>query len=134
MSDDGESELVKTVLVGKTADVLVPPTQGYDKYSLISAVPGKGSVSAGERSQVTVMTTDDVSKIRICYVDAATGKTKSYAFQTTSTSVKSLESENGISTWVLDFKFIAPAVDSTYSVQCRGTQWGEAQTFTVTVK
>ncbi len=134
MSDGGESELVKTVLVGKTADVLVPPTQGYDKYSLISAVSGKESVSAGERSQVTVMTTDDVSKIRICYVDAATGKTKSYAFQTTSTSVKSLESENGISTWVIDFKFIAPAVDSTYSVQCRGTQWGEAQTFTVTVK
>ncbi len=119
---DGEGNTVpftQEVLVVKTADMLIPATPSYEKYTIVSATPDK------ENGTFTVVTTDDVSKIKIAYTNAETGKGKSLTYQTTSTSVISCESENGLTTWVVKFKFNAPAENNTYTLQARGPAWGE---------
>ena len=108
------------VLVVKSADMLTPATPSYEKYTIVSVTPDT------DNGTFTVVTTDDVSKIRIAYTNAETGKVKSFAYQTTSTSIISCESENGLTTWVVKFKFNTPAENDTYSVQARGPAWGEA--------
>lgn len=114
----------KDIIVAKNADIFAPPTPNYDKYELVDA---QADIEAGT---FTVITTDDVSKIRISYTDANTGKSKSYAYQATSTSVISYENKDGLTTWVVKFKFNAPAENNTYSVQARGPAWGEAYNVT----
>ena len=113
------------ILVGKNSDVFTPPTPSYEKYTIVSAQADK------ENETFTVVTTDDVSKIRISYTNAETGKVKSAAYQATSTSVISCESENGFTTWVVKYKFNAPAENNTYTVQARGPAWGETTSVTV---
>jgi hypothetical protein len=115
----------KSILVAKTADIFTPATSNYNKYETVSVTADK------DAGTMTVVTTDDVSKIRICYTDANTGKSKSTAYQTTSTSLISCESENGLTTWVVKYKF-NPAQDNTYTVQSRGPAWGEGKSISVT--
>lgn len=113
------------VLVAKNAEMFVPATPGYEKFTLL------GSVADKEAGTFTVVTTDDVSKIRITYTNADTGKTKSLTYQTTSTSVISRENHDGLTVWVVKFKFNAPAEDDIYTVSVRGPAWGEGKTATV---
>ena len=103
----------------------MPATPGYEKFTLL------GSIADKEAGTFTVVTTDDVSKIRISYTDANTGKTKSYAYQTTSSSVINRENQDGLTVWVVKFKFNAPAEDDIYTVSVRGPAWGEGKTATV---
>ena len=112
------------ILVAKNADILIPPASDYDKYSIIEAS------ADSQNGTFTVVTTDDVSKIRILYTSAETGKVKSLAYQLTSTSVRT-ESENGLTVWYINYKFDAKALDDTYIVQARGPAWGEGVNVTV---
>ena len=121
----GIKEYSQEVLVGKTAEALMPATPGYEKFTLL------GSIADKEAGTFTVVTTDDVSKIRISYTDANTGKTKSYAYQTTSSSVISRENQDGLTVWVVKYKFNAPAENDIYTVSVRGPAWGEGKTATV---
>ena len=73
----------------------------------------------------TVTVTDDVSKICIGFVNETTCKTKTATYQTTSTNVTGIETENGISTWTIRMKITAPAQNNEYTVQCRGISWDE---------
>ena len=114
----------KSIIVAKSADLLTNSTPGYEKFSIVSVQADK------EAGTLTVVTTDDVSKIRVCYTDLDTGKIKSLAYQTTSTSVISCESENGLTTWTVKFKF-KNAEDDSYNVQARGSAWGEGTTVVV---
>ena len=121
----GIKEYSQEVLVAKNAEMFVPAIPGYEKFTLL------GSIADKEAGTFTVVTTDDVSKIRISYTDANTGKTKSYAYQTTSTSVISRENHDGLTVWVVKYKFNAPAEDDIYTVSVRGPAWGEGKTATV---
>ena len=67
--------------------------------------------------------TNDIKRLQYLI---RTGKVKSFAYQTTSTSIISCESENGLTTWVVKFKFNTPAENDTYSVQARGPAWGDS--------
>lgn len=126
----------KDITVAAKEEALQPAVEGYDPYTLVSVTPKSNNVAIGEKDQtLTVVTTKDVSKVRVTYVNAETGKTKSATFQTTSTAVDSITTNEstGLSTWVLNFKFAAPAQNNAFSVDCRGLSWGEAQTITVVV-
>lgn len=126
----------KDITVGKKAEVLEPAVEGYDQYELVSVTPKAANVALGEKDKTfTIVTTSDVSKVRITYVNAETGKTKSATFQTTSTAVDSVTTDDstGLTTWVINFKFAAAAQNNEFSVDCRGLSWGEAQTVTVVV-
>ena len=126
----------KDITVGAKEEALNPAVEGYDPYTLVSVTPKSNNVAIGEKNQtLTVVTTKDVSKIRVTYVNAETGKSKSATFQTTSTAVDSVTTNEstGLSTWVINFKFAAPAQNNEFSVDCRGLSWGEAQTITVVV-
>ena len=112
----------QNILVAKSADMFTPPTPEHEKFELVSA---QADTEAGT---FTVVTTDDVSKIRISYTDESTVKTKSCTYQSTSSSVISCESENGLTTWVVKFKTDAHAENNTYTVQSRGPAWGEGKT------
>ena len=110
-----------TVVVGKNADALVPATTTYEKYTLISATPAAVNVTKGEYTVVTVVTTDDCSKVRI----GTNGKYTTY--QTTSRSASTVDAD-GIRTWTINYKFNA---DGEYSVNARGDVWGEAMSFDI---
>ena len=126
----------KDITVGAKEEALNPAIGDYDPYTLVSVTPKSNNVAIGEKNQtLTVVVTKDVSKIRVTYVNAETGKSKSATFQTTSTAVDSVTTDEstGLSTWVINFKFAAPAQNNEFSVDCRGLSWGEAQTITVVV-
>ncbi|MBR5112915.1 MAG: hypothetical protein IK097_05775 [Clostridia bacterium] len=58
-------------------------------------------------------------------MNETTGKTKTATYQTTSTNVKSHVSAGGTSVWVVRMKLTAPAANDEYTIQCRGSSWGE---------
>lgn len=118
-------EYSQEVLVAKTAEALKPVTPGYEKFTLL------GSIADKEAGTFTVVTTDDVSKIRITYTNADTGKTKSLTYQATSSSIISHENHDGLTVWVVKFKFDSPAVDNLYTVSVRGPAWGEGKTASI---
>ena len=122
-----------SILVYSEPQVIIEPPQGMEKYTLISAVADKDSYAANEYGTITVVTTEDVSKIRIGYKNAATYKTKTATYQTTSSNVESVVTEDGITTWTIRYKFTVPAENDRFEVQCRGANWGEAKIITATV-
>lgn len=116
-----------TVKVGKNAAALVSATETHDKYELINAVYEDKEENGAQYKYFTVTVTDDVSKIRIAYVNETTGKTKTATYQTTSSNVTGIETANGVSIWTIKMKITAPAQDDAYTVQCRGTSWSEGK-------
>ncbi|MBR4767052.1 MAG: hypothetical protein IK085_09870, partial [Clostridia bacterium] len=113
------------IKVGKDAEALAPDPEPYAKYSLIDASYIDTEENGAQYRYFTVVTTDDVSKIRISYVNESTGKTKTATYQPTSTNVTSVEAEDGFSTWTIRMKITTPAQNDAYTVQCRGLSWGE---------
>lgn len=125
INSDTEQAYSFDIKVGKNAAALAPAPVSYDKYTLIDAVFENKEESGAQYKYFTVTVTDDVSKIRIGFVNETTGKTKTVTYQTTSTNVTGIETENGISTWTIRMKITAPAQDNEYTVQCRGISWDE---------
>ena len=96
-----------------------------EKYSVIDASVTESEISNVLYEYFTIITTDDVSKVKISFINADTGKTKSATYQTTSTNVVDLDTENGFSVWTIRMKVTAQAQDGAYTVQVRGPAWGE---------
>jgi len=121
------------VTVGKTEALVNPSQTTYDPYTLVSAT-ADGTATVGERKPITVVTTDDCTKIRITYKNAA-GASKAATFQTTSKSnVSYADDGNGLRTWTINFKFAAPAADNEFVIETRGLEFGtENGTTTITV-
>ena len=126
--DDTEGVEPVTITIGKTAQDLVDPISGYDKYTLVSASceAGNETVAHNARKNITIVTTDDCTKVRI----GVNGKNATYQESSTNTTVTR---ENGLMIWVISYKFTQSG-ENTYSVSTRGSAWSEAKTFTVTVE
>ncbi len=114
-----------TVTIGATADAFAEETKPvYAAYTCVSAA-GPETVALNARGEVTIVTTDDCTKVRI----GTNGKYTT--FQTTSANTSYVD-EDGIRTWTINYKF-ATAGANEYTVNARGVAWGDAQTFTTTV-
>jgi hypothetical protein len=122
------------VTVGKTSALVNPTQTTYDPYTLVSAT-AEGTAAVGERKAITVVTTDDCTKIRITYRNASTNAAKAATFQTTSKSnVAFTDDGNGLRTWTINFKFAAPAADNEFVIETRGLEFGtENGTTTIAV-
>ena len=118
------------IKVGKNAAALAPaPEEGeFAPYSIIAAVSEDREENGAEYKYFYITTTDDVSKVKISFVNADTGRTKSATYQTTSTNVVDLDTANGFSVWTIRMKVTAQAQDNAYTVQVRGPAWGEGVT------
>lgn len=115
------------VTVYASADKLPIETVKYDPYTLVS-VAGPETIKVGVRSDVTIVTTDDCTKVRIgCMTD--TGAINYTTYQTTTANNVAYTDANGLRTWTISYKFVTNASD--YSINARGTAWGEAKTFKV---
>ena len=123
-SAPGEAFNIK---VGKNAAALAPaPEEGeFAPYSVLAAVSADREENGAAYKYFYITTTDDVSKVKISFVNADTGRTKSATYQTTSTNVVDLDTANGFSVWTIRMKVTAPAKDDAYTVQVRGPAWGE---------
>ena len=115
------------IKVGKNAAALAPaPAEGeFAPYSIIAAVSEDREENGAEYKYFYITTTDDVSKVKISFINDDTGKTKSATYQTTSTNVVDLDTANGFSVWTIRMKVTAQAQDNAYTVQVRGPAWGE---------
>ncbi|MBR5112185.1 MAG: hypothetical protein IK097_02035, partial [Clostridia bacterium] len=115
------------IKVGKDAAALAPVPEGsqYEPYSIIAARYAVVNEDGADYVYFIVQTTDDVSKVKVSYVNDTTGKTKTATYQTTSTNVKSHVSDGKSSIWVIRMKLTAAALNDEYTIQCRGSSWGE---------
>ena len=98
----------------------VPPVEGADPYSVISVATPDATVAKGSFTQITVVTTNDVSRIRLI-VDG-----KSSTYLKTSKSIASVtDNGDGTVTWVVNYRF---ATAGTFSVaaKTRGNAWSTA--------
>ena len=136
--NDGYVTYAPVVTVAKKAEALEPAVPNYEKYTLVSVETDKANASIGDTITFTVVTTSDVSKIRIGFVIVSdgtdNGKTKTATYQTTSSNASVSEADaNGLITWTITFKVNKVAQNGAFDVQCRGLNWGEAQTATVAI-
>ena len=112
-----------------------PDPPAYEPYTLIDFSADREAADAGEYVYFTVTTTPDVSKVRISYTSAATGKKKSYTYQTSSTSVTGYEvsADGGSVIWTVRYKITEPASGNIFTAECRGSQWAGAKSLPIVV-
>ena len=125
-----------TVKVAAKAEVLEPaPSEEYEKYTLVSFTVDNAAPAVGEYVYFTAVTTSDVSKVRVSYVNASTGKTKACTYQATSANLTGYETDEstGLTTWTIRYKITAAAEGNVFTGDCRGVNWGEALETTVAV-
>ncbi len=113
------------VTVGKDADALAQSASALPKYSLVNASVQSANVTAGVYTPVTIVTTDDCTKVRI----GTGGKFATY--QTTSANT-SYTDEGGLRTWTINYKFKGSG-STEYTVNARGSVWGDPVTFNVVI-
>ena len=123
-----ETDKAFTVLITRY-EIKESPAPEYEAFSVVS-VATDGAAIRGKEEALTIVTTADVTRIRL-NVD---GKTASYL--TTSNNVTVVTDEaTGLSTWTINYRF-GTVGTSTVGVQCRGNSWSaitEATTMTVEV-
>ncbi len=126
---DGGSSWLET---DKSADVKVTkylktdsPSTSYAEFSIVSVTPPTDAVRA-QYAEVVVVTTSDVTKVRLGY----NGKTSTYL--QTSNNVTYSDNGNGTATWTIRYRF-ANVGEQTWEAQCRGNKWSEKTEFTFTV-
>ncbi len=131
--DSANADGSVNITVAKTQAVLNSiegKTPEYVPNTLLSIDADRDCASVGEYVYFTVVTSPDVSKVRISYVNADTGKKKASTYQTSSTSVMSYtvsdDSSNAI--WVIRYKVSGSAQGNTFTAECRGDGWASPQT------
>lgn len=98
---------------------VVSPVEGVDPYSVIS-VTAPESAPKGKYTEVTVVTTNDVARVRL----TIGAKTATY-LKTSGNVVSCTANDDGTLTWVIKYKFNT-AGDVTVSAQARGNVWSTA--------
>jgi len=123
-----ESEYTASVTVTKkTSDTTVNPDTGYTAHTVIS-VDAPATTVKGEYAYVTVVTTNDNTRVRLV------NGTKTVTYLKTSSAVTYTENaEAGTATWVIKYRFTTVGENQAWSAQCRGSAWSDAVPFTVTV-
>lgn len=127
------------VTVARTAQALAPATESYDKFDLISVDANVTEAKVGDKITFTIVTTDDVSKVRIGFAYTLDGanKTKTATYQETSSNVTNFEKANGLITWTISYKVPTQAAnaigDLDFNVECRGLEWGETVSENITI-
>lgn len=112
------------IRVGKNAAALMISDGEYDKFTLIDATYHDSGENDNYKYFI-VITTDDVSDVRISYVNEATGKIKRVTMHQDSQNVIAYDTNNGISIWTIRYKVAVPVLNDEYIVQCRGNSWGD---------
>ena len=87
VKDDGSLDITIARSQAILEDIELSGEVTYEPYSLISFSSDNQSSTVGECIYITAVTTPDVSKIRISFTNAETGKKKSNTYQTSSTNV-----------------------------------------------
>ena len=105
---------------------------GYDAFSVISVTPETATPVKAQYTAITIVTTDDVTKVRLV------SGTRSSTFLATSKNVTTTTdgAEEGTMIWTINYRFAATG-EQTWNVLCRGNAWSEAteaSTFTVDVQ
>lgn len=119
------------VTVARTAQALAPATAEHEKFELISVSADKDSAKVGDKVTFIIVTTDDVSKVRIGFAYTLDGasKTKTATYQETSSNVTDFVKSNGLITWTISYKVPTQAAnaigDLDFNVECRGLEWGK---------
>ena len=131
--DSANADGSVNITVAKTQAVLDSiegKTPEYVPNTLLSIDADRDCASVGEYVYFTVVTSPDVSKVRISYVNADTGKKKSNTYQTSSTAVMSytLSDDSSNAIWVIRYKVSGPAQGNTFTAECRGDGWASPQT------
>lgn len=112
-----DSEYTYEIKMTKYAEV-VSPVEGYDPYSVIS-VSAPETATKGQYYEITVVTTNDVSRVRL------TVGTKASTYMKTSSNTTVTDNEDGSFTWVIRYKFTKVG-DLAISAQTRGNTWSTA--------
>lgn len=114
-----DSEYSYDIKITKYAET-VSPVEGKDPYSVISVATPDATVAKGSFTQITVVTTNDVSRIRL----NVAGKSSTY-LKTSKNIASVTDNGDGTFTWVVNYRF---ATAGTFSVaaQTRGNAWSTA--------
>jgi hypothetical protein len=106
------------------------PVEGQEPFSIIS-VSAEAEVVRAVYTDITVVTTDDVTKLRL--VNGSRAST----FIDGSKNVTVTDNGDGTATWVIRYRFANVGDAQTWNVLCRGRAWSEANaedSFTIDVK
>lgn len=112
-----DSEYTYEIKMTRYAEV-VSPVEGYDPYSVIS-VSAPETATKGQYYEITVVTTNDVSRVRL------TVGTKASTYMKTSSNTTVTDNGDGSLTWVIRYKF-TKAGELPISAQTRGNTWSMA--------
>ncbi len=124
-----ETEYVVPVKVTRYAAVS-ENAGGHAPYSVIS-VSAPADTIKGEATTITIVTTNDISRIKLSY----DGRSSTYLKTSNSVSVVE-DATAGTYTWTVTYKFGVIADGQVWSVQCRGTSWStvdDGDKFTINV-
>ena len=124
-----ESDKVVSVKVTRYAETTTTPS-GSAPYSVIS-VKAPAAAVQGEAVTLTIVTTNDISRIKLSY----DGRSSTYLKTSNNVSVVE-DAEAGTYTWTVTYKFGVAADGQVWSVQCRGTSWSaidDGDKFTINV-
>ena len=121
---DGDDEITYNVVKYEPEATYQIGEEEYGPYSIIDAqaAPGKKLTY----TNITVITTDDVSKIRL-----TEGDKKGTVYSRTSKNVECTENGDGTLTWVIGYRFITAGTFDV-KVECRGDSWEDCSSKTVT--
>ena len=121
-----EEDPIKIVVCYNQA-ATVDTAEGYEKYSIVSAEPANGTVASGTRDIITIVTTDDCDKVRVCL------NNKNTTFQTTTANNVSYSDNQGLRTWQINYKYAPAAGQYTVSCQARGSSWGDSVSYNIVI-
>ena len=128
--DTAWTETDKSATVNVTRyEVTESPAPAYPAYSIVS-VATDGAAVKGQAEALTIVTTSDVTRIRL----NVNGRTASY-LQTSNNVTVVTDEATGLTTWTINYRFGTTGT-TTVGVQCRGNSWSEiteATTLTVEV-
>ena len=128
--DTAWSETDKSATVNVTRyEQTASPAPEYAAFSVVS-VSTDGAAEKGKQEALTIVTTADVTRIRL----NVNGRTASYLESSNNVTVVKDEA-TGLATWTINYRF-GTVGTATVGVQCRGNAWSaitEATTMTVEV-
>lgn len=135
-NQDGSIDITVAKTQAILDSILGAGAQPYEPNTLLSIDADRESASPGEYVYFTVVTSPDVSKVRISYVNADTGKKKTSTYQTSSTALMSysLSEDSANAIWVIRYKVSAPAQGNAFTAECRGEEWASAKTVSISVE
>jgi hypothetical protein len=115
--DKAWTETDKSATVNVTRyEVTESPAPDYEAFSIVS-VETDGEAVKGEQEVITIVTTADVTRIRL----NVNGRAASYLTTSNNVTVSDPDA-NGLITWTIKYRF-GTVGQAEVAVQCRGNAW-----------